>query len=102
MQQITFYQRFEADILSGKKTITIRDASEKHYVPNSVVQVLTYEDARKFAQIEILSVEAILFNQLNNTHAQQENMSLDELKKVIQQIYPNTHKLYVISFRVMK
>jgi len=102
MRQITFYQRFEADILSGKKTITIRDASEKHYVTSTVVQVFTYEDARKFAQLEILSVEPILFNQLNNKHAQQENMSLDELKKVIQQIYPNTQQLYVISFRVIE
>ncbi|HHF1682915.1 TPA: ASCH domain-containing protein, partial [Haemophilus influenzae] len=25
---ITFYQRFEADILAGRKTITIRDKSE--------------------------------------------------------------------------
>lgn len=28
---ITFYQRFEADILAGRKTITIRDKSESHF-----------------------------------------------------------------------
>ena len=28
MNDITFYQRFEADILAGRKTITIRDKSE--------------------------------------------------------------------------
>ncbi|WP_407644430.1 ASCH domain-containing protein [Dongshaea marina] len=28
---ITFYQRFEKDILTGKKTITIRDQAEANY-----------------------------------------------------------------------
>jgi len=31
MNDITFYQRFEADILAGHKTITIRDKSESHF-----------------------------------------------------------------------
>ena len=101
MQQITFYQRFETDILSGKKTITIRDESERHYVPGTVVQVHTYEDRREFAHLKILSVESILYNQLNNAHAQQENMSLAKLKKTIQEIYPNTQQLYVISFSLV-
>jgi len=101
MQQITFYQRFEADIILGKKTITIRDGSDKNYIPGTVVQALTYENASNFAQLEIVSVESIQFNQLNKTHAQQENMSLSELKRVIQQIYPETQQLYVLSFRLL-
>jgi uncharacterized protein YqfB (UPF0267 family) len=101
MQQITFYQRFEADIILGKKTITIRDGSDKNYIPGTVVQALTYENASNFAQLEIVSVESIQFNQLNKTHAQQENMSLSELKRVIQQIYPETLQLYVLSFRLL-
>lgn len=28
---ITFFQRFQNDILAGRKTITIRDASESHF-----------------------------------------------------------------------
>jgi uncharacterized protein YqfB (UPF0267 family) len=28
---ITFYRRFAADILSDKKTITIRDKTESHF-----------------------------------------------------------------------
>lgn len=102
MEKMTFYQRFESDILSGKKTITIRDASEKHYIPGSMVQVFTYEDGRKFGQLKIQSVVTIQFNQLNNTHAKQENLSLAELKKVIQEIYPNIKQLYVLSFKVVK
>ena len=101
MQKITFYQRFETDISSGKKTITIRGASENHFTPRNIVQACTYEDARKFALLEILSVEPILFKLLNKYHAQQENMSLSELKKTIQGIYPNTQQLYVVSFRLI-
>jgi uncharacterized protein YqfB (UPF0267 family) len=28
---ITFFQRFQDDILAGRKTITIRDAAESHF-----------------------------------------------------------------------
>jgi uncharacterized protein YqfB (UPF0267 family) len=101
MQKLTFYQRFEADILSGKKTITIRNKSDKDYVPGTVVRLFTYEEDRGFGSITILSVESILFSQLTLEHAQQENMSLVELKKTIQRIYPNTQNLYVISFRLL-
>lgn len=101
MQKLTFYQRFEADILSGKKTITIRNKSDKDYVLGTVVQLFTYEEDREFGSITILSVESILFSQLTLEHAQQENMSLVELKKTIQRIYPSTHNLYVISFRLL-
>ncbi|MBF3321055.1 ASCH domain-containing protein, partial [Leptospira borgpetersenii serovar Hardjo-bovis] len=30
---ITFYTRFQQDILAGTKTITIRDESEAHFTP---------------------------------------------------------------------
>lgn len=30
---ITFFQRFQEDILAGRKTITIRDAAESHFKP---------------------------------------------------------------------
>jgi uncharacterized protein YqfB (UPF0267 family) len=48
LSTITFFERFEADILSGKKTITIRDASEKDYAVNSIVQFSTYDNNRWF------------------------------------------------------
>ena len=43
---MTFFERFETDILSGKKTITIRDESENNYVPGSTVTVSTLEGGR--------------------------------------------------------
>ncbi|MCE7626929.1 ASCH domain-containing protein, partial [Vibrio fluvialis] len=43
---MTFFARFERDILAGKKVITIRDASEKDYQPGTVVDVSTLEEGR--------------------------------------------------------
>jgi len=99
---ITFFERFEADILSSKKTITIRDESEKDYAPNSTVQVSTYERGRWFCALKIQSVNAINFSELSDFHAKQENMTLSELKNVIQEIYPNIEKLYVISYELLE
>lgn len=100
LSKITFFECFEADILSGKKTITIRDETENDYSLNSIVQVSTYEDNRWFCSLKIRKVEATTFNQLSDFHAKQENMTLLELKSVIQKIYPNVESLYVISYEV--
>lgn len=99
---MTFYERFEPGILSGKKTITIRDESEKDYTLGSLVQVATYEDNRWFCTLKILQVTEIAFTELTDFHATQENMPLAELKKVIQDIYPGINKLYVISYQLVK
>jgi uncharacterized protein YqfB (UPF0267 family) len=98
--KMTFFERFEADVLSGKKTITIRDETENDYLPNSIVQVSTYENKRWFCALKIKGVHAITFSQLSNFHAKQENMTLSELKCVIQKIYPNVKRLYVISYEI--
>ncbi|MFT6984874.1 MAG: hypothetical protein ACJAT7_000675 [Psychromonas sp.] len=102
LSEITFFERFEIDILSGQKSITIRDESEKDYIPNSIVQVSTFENGRWFCDLKILSVTPIQYDELLEFHAQQENMSLTELKKVIQDIYPNTASLYVISYELVR
>jgi len=98
--QISFYQRFETDILAGKKTITIRDESERHFAPGSEVDVVTFEQNRLFCRIEITSVDPISFDELNEVHARQENMSLSELKSVIAEIYPGIYSLYKITFKL--
>jgi len=38
--EMTFFERFEADILSGKKTITIRDEAEKITFPTALYKYL--------------------------------------------------------------
>jgi uncharacterized protein YqfB (UPF0267 family) len=96
--EITFFERFESDILSGKKTITLRDESESDYVVNTHVDVKTLEQGRYFCRLKILKVEPILFKDLCDFHAKQENMTLAELKSVIQDIYPGIEQLYMISY----
>lgn len=93
-EKITFFSRFEADILSGKKTITIRDKSESYFQPNQELAVFTNETDRFFANIKVLSVTPIVFDELNEQHAKQENMSLAELKQVIREIYPNDNAFF--------
>ena len=39
MNDITFYQRFEADILAGRKIITIRDKSESNFKTGDILRV---------------------------------------------------------------
>ena len=102
LSEMTFFERFEADILAGKKMITIRDESEKDYTPGSIVQVSTFEDNRWFCALKIELVQPIQFDDLTAFHAAQENMTLQELKQVIRDIYPNTHDFFVIKYHLIR
>ena len=97
---ITFYQRFEADILAGRKTITIRDKSESHFKAGDILRVGRFEDNQYFRTIEVLSVSPITLDELTELHAKQENMGLDELKNVIRGIYPKEKNFFVLNFRL--
>ena len=101
LKEITFFERFEADILSGKKTITIRDELENNFIKDSLVQVSTYETGRWFCELLIKSVQPITNDQLSEFHAIQENMTLNELKLVIDEIYPNVKSLYLITYELV-
>ncbi|MCL1095025.1 N(4)-acetylcytidine aminohydrolase [Shewanella kaireitica] len=101
MQTITFFQRFEADILAGKKTITLRDQSESHFKAGQIVHVANLETSHCYGQLEILSVAWVKFDELNQLHAEQENMTLDELKPLIRDIYPEIEQLYQINFKLL-
>ncbi|OBW91673.1 N(4)-acetylcytidine aminohydrolase [Gallibacterium salpingitidis] len=101
MNEITFYQCFKTNILNGSKTITIRDASEKDFIIGSIIDVFTYEQHQWFAKIKILAITPIMFQELNEHHAAQENMTLPELQQVIRNIYPNTDQLYVIHYQLV-
>ncbi|MBN6067055.1 ASCH domain-containing protein [Aggregatibacter actinomycetemcomitans] len=98
MNDITFYQRFQADILAGRKNITIRDKSESHFKAGDVLRVGRFEDDEYFCTIEVLSIFPITLDELTEQHAKQENMTLVELKKVIRGIYPNEEQFYIIAF----
>jgi len=99
---MTFFQRLEHSILSGKKTATIRDKFDSHYAVGQVLDVRTHEDSRKICQIEILSIEPVKFSELNRTHAKAENLPfVCILKWIIRKIYPAEENLFFIRFRVL-
>ncbi|RZM87758.1 MULTISPECIES: N(4)-acetylcytidine aminohydrolase [unclassified Escherichia] len=98
---ITFFQRFQDDILAGRKTITIRDESESHFNPGDVLRVGRFEDDGYFCTIEVTATSTVTLDTLTEKHAQQENMTLAELKKVITDIYPGQTQFYVIEFKCL-
>lgn len=95
---ITFFQRFQADILAGRKTITIRDAAESHFKAGDVLRVGRYEDDGYFCTIRVVATSTVTLDTLNERHAQQENMTLPQLREVIAEIYPEEKLFYVIEF----
>ncbi|MFM5548936.1 N(4)-acetylcytidine aminohydrolase [Aeromonas veronii] len=97
----TFFSRFVADIQAGRKTITIRDESEANWKPGQRLALFTNPEHQSFGTIEVLSVNAVTFDELNDEHARQENMTLPELKQVIREIYPDLPPLYVIEFKLI-
>lgn len=98
---ITFFQRFQDDILAGRKTITIRDESESHFRRGDVLRVGRYEDDGYFCTVEVLGTSTVTLETLTEKHAEQENMTLEALKSVIREIYPNQDQFYVIDFKCL-
>ena len=98
---ITFFKRFQDDILAGRKTITLRDESESHFKAGDILRVGRYEDDGYFCTIEVTGTSTVTLDALNEDHALQENMTLSELKHVITEIYPNQTQFYVIDFKCL-
>lgn len=61
---ITFFQRFQDDILAGRKTITIRDAAESHFKPGDVLRVGRYEDDGYFCTIAVTATSTVTLDTL--------------------------------------
>jgi uncharacterized protein YqfB (UPF0267 family) len=99
---ITFFARFEADIVTGRKTITLRDEAESHFQQGQRLRVGRYEDNVYFCTIDVKSVLPVKMDELTDEHARQENMTLPQLKQVIGEIYPGLNELYVISFTLVQ
>ena len=94
----TFFQRFQDDILAGRKTITLRDAAESHFKTGDVLRVGRYEDDGYFCTIRVVATSTVTLDTLSELHAQQENMTLAQLREVIAEIYPEEKQFYVIEF----
>lgn len=99
---ITFYQRFREDILSGKKTITIRNKDEAHFKAGQILSVATYEADEWFCNITVINVSPLHKKDFNEQHAVSENMTLEQLHSVIEEIYPGEDQFYLIEFEVLK
>ena len=54
-----FFQRFQDDILAGRKTITIRDESESHFKTGDVLRVGRFEDDGYFCTIEVTATSTV-------------------------------------------
>ena len=98
---ITFFQRFQDDILSGRKTITIRNAAESHFKVGDVLRVGRYEDDGYFCTISVVATSTVTLATLSERHAQQENMTLAQLRQVITEIYPDEEQFYIIEFKLL-
>lgn len=99
MNEITFYRRFVDDICAGRKTITLRLPAEAAACPvGSSVLAYTHEEHRLFARLQIESVETVHLHELNGQHAEQENMTLPQLIKLIGKIYPDHTEFAAIRF----
>ncbi|HFZ8995546.1 TPA: N(4)-acetylcytidine aminohydrolase [Citrobacter freundii] len=98
---ITFFQRFQDDILAGRKTITIRDKSESHFKAGDRLRVGRFEDNGYFCTIAVVATSTVTSDTLTEEHARQENMTLAELKRVIADIYPGETQFYVIEFKCL-
>jgi uncharacterized protein YqfB (UPF0267 family) len=99
--KITFFEFLTPLVASGKKTITIRDESESHYVLGTTVEVYTLETDQKVCDVKILSVKPLHYDDINQFHAEQEYIELPKLKKLIREIYPNTDTLFEISYELV-
>ncbi|MBK5612973.1 ASCH domain-containing protein, partial [Salmonella enterica] len=54
-----------------------------------------------FCTIEVTATSTVTLDTLTEKHAEQENMTLTELKKVIADIYPGQTQFYVIEFKCL-
>ncbi len=97
---MTFWRRFAPDILSGKKTITIRDKHESAFAPGDVLRVGYDDDGQYFCTLVIECVTPTDISQLTQEHAHQENMTLAALHDVLAEIYPGETQFYVLAFHV--
>ncbi|WP_163931963.1 N(4)-acetylcytidine aminohydrolase [Paraferrimonas sp. SM1919] len=101
MKTLLFFDRFEHDIKSASKTITLRDLAESDYHPGELVQLVALESQTNWGQANIKANTQVHFDELTQSHAQQENMTLAELKKLIVEIYPNERQYYCIEFEYL-
>ncbi len=69
--------------------------------PNDITFFQRFQDDGYFCTIEVVGTSTVTLDTLTEKHAQQENMTLEELKQVIAEIYPDQTQFYVIDFKCL-
>jgi uncharacterized protein YqfB (UPF0267 family) len=64
-----------------------------------VLRVGRYEDDGYFCTISVTATSTVTLDTLTERHAEQENMTLAQLRQVIAAIYPGEDQFYVIEFK---
>ncbi|MDH8437512.1 N(4)-acetylcytidine aminohydrolase [Klebsiella pneumoniae] len=72
-----------------------------HFKPGDVLRVGRYEDDGYFCTIAVTATSTVTLDTLTEQHAQQENMTLGQLRQVISDIYPGESQFYVIEFKTL-
>mmetsp|Transcript_27751 Transcript_27751/g.76384 ORF Transcript_27751/g.76384 Transcript_27751/m.76384 type:complete len:116 (-) Transcript_27751:80-427(-) len=105
--RITFFQTLVPLVASGAKTITIRDETESHYQPGTVVDVFPLEQPHQeipTCRIRILAVEPLGWEDIDEEHVRQEGLaSREQLLEILESVYPRseTPQLYLIRFELL-
>ncbi|VTN11600.1 ASCH domain [Raoultella terrigena] len=66
-----------------------------------MLRVGRYEDDGYFCTISVVATSTVTLATLSERHAQQENMTLAQLRQVITEIYPDEEQFYVIEFKLL-
>lgn len=101
LSRMTFFPKLARQILSGKKTATIRDVSDSHFFAGQVVDARVHGSEQYICQIEIIDIKPIQYHELNRSQAKAENLPfVFMLKWLIRRIYPGEQQLFYIQFKV--
>ncbi|MBO2029731.1 ASCH domain-containing protein [Klebsiella pneumoniae] len=94
------FSAFSGRHLAGRKTITIRDAAESHLSP-AMCCALGAMKMTAICTIAVTATSTVTLDTLTEQHAQQENMTLRQLRQVISDIYHGESQFYVIEFKTL-
>lgn len=98
---ITFFNVSRMTFWLGVKPSPSATSLNRTSKTGDVLRVGRFEDDGYFCTIEVTATSTVTLDTLTEKHAEQENMTLTELKKVIADIYPDQTQFYVIEFKCL-
>ncbi|WP_127560344.1 ASCH domain-containing protein [Saccharospirillum alexandrii] len=97
-----FSRKLKSQILSGKKTGTVRNKADSDYHSGQELDALLDEDGSKICRIRIISIEPVQYSELKRQHAKAEYLPfVFMLKWIVRRIYPGENELFFIRFKVL-